>query len=223
MRSAHRPPTALVCFAVREEARFFRSAQWSDGQVGVLVTGMGRSNAVQALEQALASAKPELVLTCGFAGGLRAGLPVGTVVYSEDAEAGLGGVLTELGAVPVRFLCSTRVAVTALEKRQLRAESGADAVEMESQALRDLCRGQNIVSATVRVISDSVEEDLPVDFNALMNERCQMRYWRLAGAVLRAPGTIRGLLRLQRQTRQAGQELGRVLKELLRRKGIGAG
>jgi adenosylhomocysteine nucleosidase len=158
------------------------------------------------------------VLTCGFAGGLRPGLPVGTVVYSEDPAAGVGPILSGLGAVPVGFHCLPRVVTTAREKRQLRVATGADVVEMESEAVRQLCRERNVRSATVRVISDAAEEDLPLDFNALMNDRYQMQYHKFAWALLRAPGRIPEVLRLQQHTRAAALKLGSTLHELLRRK-----
>jgi adenosylhomocysteine nucleosidase len=212
----------LVCFAVREESRFFSSANQIEDQVQVLVTGIGRKNAARALEYALAKSSPELVLTCGFAGGLRSGLPVGTVVYAEDEGTGLATVLSELGAVPVSFHCSSRIATTAVKKRQLRETTGADVVEMESGIIRQICRERKIPSTTIRVISDAAEEDLPLDFNALMTAQGELQYPKLAWALLRSPGKVADLLRLQRQTRQAAQNLGRTLQELLRRKWGGA-
>jgi adenosylhomocysteine nucleosidase len=211
-------PRVLVCFAVRAEASHFTERGPSGVAVQTLITGIGRENAVRALESALDPSRPDLVLTCGFAGGLRPDLPVGTVVYHEDEGAALGPILSSLGAVPTVFHCSARIATTSLEKQQLRDETGADAVEMESEAIRQLCRERRVSSATIRVISDSVAEDLPVDFNALMNDRCQLQYQKLGWLLLKSPGRIPRLLRLQRHTRTAAKSLGSILQELLRRK-----
>lgn len=125
----------LVCFAVKEEAKFFKSPNCR-----VLITGMGQKNAIESLQRVLASARPGLVLTCGFAGGLNPGLSLGDIVFQADDSAGLNEKLIDLGAQPGVFHCADRVAITVAEKISLRQSTGADVVEMESSALRALCR-----------------------------------------------------------------------------------
>jgi adenosylhomocysteine nucleosidase len=205
----------LVCFAVKEEAAAFKRQAGASARLHIVVTGMGRRNAQQALRDALASFSPKLVLSCGFAGGLDPALPGGAVVFDADAEAGLGPALLAAGARPARFHCHDRVAATAAEKGAMRQATGADAVEMESGAIRAVCRERNIPSATVRVILDTAGEDLPIDFNALMSPDYRLDGGKLARALLTSPGAIPGLLRLQRQTRAAGQSLARVLAAIL--------
>ncbi len=201
----------LICFAVREEAQAFNPPEG----VKTLYTGMGRRNAEEALRGALQTEIPRLVLTCGFAGGLRPELARGTVVFSADDGVRLESVLLEAGAKPCIFHCAENVATTAEQKRSLREATGADAVEMESEVIRGICREQKIPSATIRVILDTETEDLPLDFNQLMTARQTLHYGKLALALLRFPGKIPALMELQRQSRAAAEKLAAVLRKII--------
>jgi adenosylhomocysteine nucleosidase len=204
-----------VCFAVKEEAKTFRGLVRNRGNVHVLLVGMGRRNAERAIRAALVKERPDLVLTCGFAGGLRPGLATGTVLFDADAETGLESALLAAGAQQARFYCTDRVAATATEKRRLHESTGADAVEMESEIIRTVCREQKIPGATVRVILDTANEDLPLDFSQLMTREQQLSYGKLALALAKAPGKVGALLKLQEQTKAAAEVLGRIVAGLL--------
>jgi adenosylhomocysteine nucleosidase len=220
-RLAKPPVDLLICFAVQEEMKFFAPHRpgWN-GPLGVSIqvwnTGMGRKNAADNIREAIARVKPERVITAGFAGGLNPNLRCGTIVYDQDFDAGLADELEELEAVPARFHCHRRVAITAVEKAALWKETGADAVEMESSVIRTICREFKIPSATIRVISDDAHQDLPLDFNALMTSEDRINYLKLFGAVLSRPGRIPKLIEFQQQTLEAARKLGAVLEELLR-------
>lgn len=210
-----KPVAFLVCFAVREEAAFAWQPLVSGGSER-LITGMGRRNASTRFQEALRRLSPERVLTCGFAGALNPEFKVGDVLFDEDYDAGMSQALLSSGAIPAKFYCSVRVAVTAPEKAELWRTTGADAVEMESSVIRSLCRERGIPSATVRVISDAANEDLPLDFNALMTSEQKISIPKLMARLLKSPGSIPRLMELQRNTRFAAQRLAEVLNGLLR-------
>jgi nucleoside phosphorylase len=249
----------LLTFAVKEEARPFHRLIGERPKLTILLTGIGRRNAEKAIQKALAEHAPELVLTCGFAGGLNPELAAGTVVYSVDENftapinptptppqegrriseaveksppqegAGVGSqaqglmekpsllssALVAAGARPARFHCVERVVATAAEKRALRQQTGADAVEMESGLIRAICGKRTIPSATVRVISDNANQDLPLDFNRLMDADQNLKYGKLTAALLRSPGKIAALLKLHRQTQAAAEKLAQVLIKII--------
>jgi hypothetical protein len=85
---------------------------------------------------------------------------------------------------------------------------------MESGAIQDACRAAAIPCATIRVISDPAGEDLPLDFNALSKPDKNLDFGKLAWAIARSPGKIRGLLHLQKNTRFAARQLAGVLAEI---------
>jgi nucleoside phosphorylase len=201
----------LVCFAVKEEARAFRKLVRGRANVQIILVGMGKRNAEQAIRAALANSRPHLVLTCGFAGGLRPELVTGSVLFAADLKTGLEPALLAAGAEPARFYCAEVVAATAQQKRSLWESTGADAVEMESEVIRSVCREQKIPSAIVRVILDTANEDLPLDFNQLMTADHKLSYTKIGLALAKSPTKVGGLLRLQKLTRAAAGNLAEVL------------
>jgi len=208
----------LVCYAVKEEVG---SGVVALNGTKVLVTGMGQRNAAKGIESGLADGPYRFVLTCGFAGGLDPDLKTGTVLFEEDPDLGLTDRLRQLGAIPAKFHCAQRVAVTVQEKKSLRDATGADAVEMESGVIRNICHQKGIPSATIRVILDTATEDLPLDFNALMTSRDTINMPKLIGTVLLKPQKIAALRQLQAKTSLAREQLDKVIEGVLRLTGPG--
>jgi adenosylhomocysteine nucleosidase len=238
--------SVLVCFPLKEEAAPFRKIAARKTGIAVLLTGIGRRNAERAVRDFLAGGAsvpagrlvsglvlPELVLTCGFAGGLNPDLKLGEVVFEmadrrdalpespsasevrDSQSSSLRQKLIATGARPAKFFCADRIATTVAEKKKLRDETGADAVEMESAAVRAVCVEHGIPCATVRVISDTAQEDLPLDFNALARPDQSLDYGKLFMAIAQSPGKIGALLKLQKQTRFAAEQLTEVLAGIL--------
>lgn len=207
----------LVCFAVKEEGRFFSQLARGHPEIRILLTGMGRCNAEKAVRADLAAHRPGLVVTSGFAGGLRPELELGTVLFDSDGKTGLERAFVGAGAQPAHFHCAERVAITAAEKRALRETTKADAVEMESAIIDAICKEQMVPTATVRVILDTAQEDLPLDFNRLLTEGARLDKGKLALALLKSPAQLGSLLRLQKRSELAGQRLAEVLRQVLLR------
>ena len=203
----------LICFAVKEEAAPFLKTAVSK-RVHVLITGMGEKNAARAFGKFLENFQPKMVLSCGFAGALDPALRVGLVIFSQDDDFPFYSQVMSSGAQPANFLCAKRVATSAGEKAELRLQTGRDAVEMESGVIRRICQERGISSATVRVISDAADEDLPLDFNRLMTAESELRFVKLLGTLLLKPWKIPALIALQKKTRSAAENLSRTLEAL---------
>ena len=210
----------LICFALKEEAAPFR--KMAAGTVAaaqaasILITGIGRRNAEKSVREFLATHSPELVLTCGFAGGLNPDLKLGDVVFElSTLNSQLSTRLSAAGAKPAKIFCADRITTTVAEKKKLRVETGADAVEMESGTIHAVCRERGILCATVRVISDMANEDLPLDFNQLFKPDKSLDFGKLAWAIARSPGKIGALLKLQKRSRFAAEQLASVLEKIV--------
>ncbi len=234
----------LVCFALKGEASPFRKIAAGNSGFAILITGIGRRNAGKSVREFLAGgasvpasrlvsslALPELVLSCGFAGGLNPDLKLGDVVFEISGSRGnetqiKSGKQSETpyvvsyeklvaaGAKPAKFFSADHVAVTGAEKKKLRDETGADAVEMESAAIHAVCRERGIPCITVRVISDTANEDLPLDFNAVAKPDKSLDCGKLFLAIAKSPGKIAALMKLQKQTRFAAERLAQVLAKI---------
>jgi adenosylhomocysteine nucleosidase len=221
VNSALRPPPSaigvtLVCFALKEEAGPFQKLVARRNDVFVLITGIGRANSERAVREFLLIGKPRRVFTCGFAGGLDPKLQTGDVIFTTP-DVALAEALPKSGARAAIFTGVDRIATTAFEKQLLRVNTQADAVEMESEVIHAICREQEIPCATVRVISDTAHEDLPLDFNQLSNPDQSLNFGKLALAIAKSPGKISALLRLQKNTSLAAQRLAEVLSRVIGR------
>jgi adenosylhomocysteine nucleosidase len=229
--------STLICFALKEEAAPFRKIAAGKTGITILLTGIGRQNAEKSLREFLATHSPKLVLTCGFVGGLNPDLKLGDVVFElsnrrdefhesqtekevrdsigDSRSSSLREKLLASGAKPLKIFCADRIATTVAEKKKLRAETGADAVEMESAAIHAVCRERGIPCATVRVISDTADEDLPLDFNALSKPDKNLDFGKLFLAIATSPGKIPALMQLQKKTKFAAENLAGVLAKII--------
>lgn len=205
-----------VCFALPEEAGPFQ--KHSGERIPVFFTGIGKANAEKAVRDYLKDHSPGLLLTCGFAGGLDPQWQIGDVVFEASSGGDNGDVharLAAAGAKPATFFCADRIATTADQKQKLREETGADAAEMESGAVQSVCRERGIACATVRVISDTAGEDLPLDFNEFLTPDKKLDMSKLMMAVARKPWKMGALMDLQKKTKLAAERLAEVLLRII--------
>lgn len=141
-------------------------------------TGIGMGNAHEACERLIKESSPALILSVGYAGGLKSGIQTGelllpTEVWSESGDrfspdtAGssrLAGLI-EAAKLP----CHTGPLLTVFNPLKRPAQKsawgvrGAAGVDMETAAIAAVCQKKNVPFASLRVIFDPVEMELPVD------------------------------------------------------------
>ncbi len=195
------PNTLILCAMEMEKAAAPPGAT-------VVVSGPGFRAALHAAEHALASSTPDLVLNIGTCGALRDGISLGDV-FSPHL-LGLD-TYTLPGLPPAVLVSQDRVAVTRADKAAL-AALGADLVDMEALPVARLCLDRGIPFAAAKAVSDLSTEDLPLDFNFYRRRDGTFDQPRIAFAGIMK---IRGLLRLQRQSRLAVEKLGDALAHAL--------
>lgn len=125
-------------------------------------------------------------------------------------STGLCGALDptlEIGDIVEETMTVDHVVVSAAEKRALRS-TGARAVDMESGLLREIAARRGIRFRQLRSVSDTAQEDLPLDFNLYRDREGRFARGRIARAALARPSSIPGMIRLERNCRRASEMLG---------------
>lgn len=224
-----------IAFAVKHEAKEFLAAlqekRWDKGapiavclgragdrRVAVAIIGMGRERAARGAEALLRHSPVRLLILAGYAGALRPEIPRGQVaVASNYLNTGLA-LWFSGGGVPELRLATNDVVVGDPESRKkLAEETGADLVDMETDAVAAVAQAHGIPFASLRVVTDGFEDRLPVQAIAAAweNEGGTVRPLPLALHLAANPGEIGPLLRFVRFLPEARHRLTRRLLELV--------
>ncbi|MGH9559299.1 MAG: hypothetical protein ACRD30_08660 [Bryobacteraceae bacterium] len=168
-------------------AAFAREAEWRGDRWLLIANGPGAGAVERALEKKI---EVNGIVSTGFCGGLDPVLKVGDIVRESIFSA-------------------DRVAITSAEKKAMREKTGAAAVDMESAALAKIAANWGVPFFCIRAVSDTSNEDMPLDFNRYRLGDGGFSRRRIAFAALARPFTaIPGLIRLDRNCQIAAESLG---------------
>jgi adenosylhomocysteine nucleosidase len=149
------------------------------------------------------------IISTGFCGALDPALRVGDIVVRNDSRVQSG-----MPFVRGQILSTDRVAVSAEEKRGLRARTGALALEMEAAAAARKAVEWAVPFHCIRVVSDTAEADLPLDFNLYRDREGHFSRVRIAVAAMARPFSVMpALLEFDRNCRRAAEVLGEFLAD----------
>jgi adenosylhomocysteine nucleosidase len=190
--------------------------------VHLMVTGDGATRGAENARRLVAEAAPEVLIGLGAAGGLTPDLAVGdTVVASRVVDERSGRVFRQpsslwlergrrfAGARDATVVTACAVAGDRDTKARLAALADPPAVvDLESAAWAATAEAAGAPWVIVRVVSDTYDEDLPLDFEALRDGRGSLDRRRILAAALLRPRTWRALLALEKRLARVGQELG---------------
>jgi nucleoside phosphorylase len=210
----------IVSFAVPEESRPFEKRLPQHTPIRVVHTGIGPAKARETFSFLVEPSRPALLISSGFAGALDPALVHGDIVFDCHTTPHLERILTAIGGRECIFAGVEQVATSSAEKAALRQATGANVVEMESVVLTGLCRDAGIPCATVRVISDVADEDLPLDFNRVISPNGRPIARALLAELAQNPARLSSLFRFRRRIRQASVRLADALQALLLRQAL---
>jgi adenosylhomocysteine nucleosidase len=195
-------------------AKFARKATWNAERWLMVANGPGRNLVSAALsDDLIREARSEgilqTIISTGFCGALDPKLRVGDIVVPQETQLPLARPCAR-GKVITR----DRVAVTAEEKRALREATGAIAVDMEAAAVRERAAALGIPYACIRVVSDTADENMPLDFNRYRDSDGRFSRTRIAFAAMARPFSVMpAILEFDRRCRHASLALGDFLAD----------
>ena len=193
-----------------------------DLEIAVFHTGVGRDSAGIMTGRFLSSHSPSLVISSGFAGGLDPKIRIGGLVLAENFTDPLLLATARLcfDADPAVFFGALTSqlfpAETISEKEHLAATTGAIAVDMETGWIREICQKSNIPLLSLRGISDTAKQSLPVPFSTWFdNQNQKARPFSLVLYLLLHPSAIAPFVRFVRGVFQTKKRIADVLVQVI--------
>jgi nucleoside phosphorylase len=190
--------------------------------VAVFHTGVGEKRCRVQIENFLRQPQFKYLISAGFAGALDQKLQVGDLLLSENFSspellgsahrdfAGAGIFVGTLATVP-------GIVDSKSERDRWAAESGAAAVDMETESIAAACAVQRIPMLSLRAISDTPEKPFPVPPAVLFDlQKQKTNFAHLALYLMKHPGAVTRLNAFRQRVALARQSLTSALDKLLR-------
>jgi adenosylhomocysteine nucleosidase len=197
---------------------------WHKKQILIAECGVGQAAAARAAADVIALHQPQWIISAGFAGALVDALPRGhilmpdAIVDEQGQEFNVGFQLSPeaLAQSPKlhvgKLLTVKEVVRTEAQKRALSEQYDALAVDMETAAIAKVCREQKTRFLSIRIISDAVEDELPLEIEKLMQPGTLARKaGRLAGAIWNRPSSVKDMWQLREDAIKYADRLAKFL------------
>lgn len=190
--------------------------------VALFHTGVGEKSCRKHIEDFLRQQQLKYLISTGFAGALDAELLIGDLLLSEnfsdpellasphldfaDARLFVGKLATVPGIIDSKF-----------ERERWAAESGAAAVDMETEFIAAACAAHQVPMLSLRVISDTPAEPFPAPPEVLFDlEKQKTNFARLALYLATHPLAAVRLNAFRQRVALARQTLTSALDRVLR-------
>jgi nucleoside phosphorylase len=189
--------------------------------IEILHTGVGEKICRRRMAMFLQDRQFDLLISAGFAGALDDRLKAGDVLLArnfstakiQQTQSLLSGLRFEAGDL----LTIDRVIDSRQERAQLARETGAAAVDMETDFIARICAEQALPMLALRAISDTPARPLPLPPRVLFDlDRQKTETARLSVYLLKHPNRLPRLIGFVRQVRTARRALTGALQMLLR-------
>ena len=216
-----------ITFALRAEstqlAAQLREKKINDRRIVIWHTGVGQKHCLLRMNQLLEAKRPDFLISSGFAGGAREDLQVGDLILAENFSdrqllAKAEQILAGDKVRAVKIFTSATIVDSIADRNEIARANSEAAVDMETAVIADVCAKHGVRMLSLRVITDSVQDPLPVPPPVLFNiDRQQTDFATLLRYLLRHPGATRRLLTFSGQIARARAVLTNATVALLER------
>ncbi len=185
----------------------------------VVHTGVGRNRCRVQIEEFLTNSHPKMLISSGFAGAVNDELEIGSLIIGRDlSDPRLVSLASQtLGkTVQIANLTTIDSVADSGDQRKAMARSNADAVDMETEIIAEACHSRGIPIISLRAISDSVAQPLPLPPSILFDlTKQRTNLIKLSGYLVTHPVAIARLLRFSREIRRARNNLATALLQVI--------
>ena len=192
-----------------------------DREVEVMHTGVGEKVCRERLRKFVDDQKFEFLVSAGFAGSLNHELRVNDLLVAKNfSTVDLKHAQLSLSNVSVH--AANVLTVSALidsseERERIARESGASAVDMETEFIARACAAHGIPLLSLRVITDTPNQPFPAPSSVLFDIQQQRTHIAvLARFFLAHPNRVPGLVQFARRIARARKTLADALVEVVR-------
>ncbi len=185
-------------------------------EVCVLHTGVGEKTARARLAHFLHERTPRLLISSGFAGALSEDWKVGEMIRAENYSTSP----EELGLPKHRAgrLATASSVIDAPNERLTWAQTGVDAVDMETEFIAQACLAAGVPMLSLRVISDTPAHPFPAPPHILFDvEQQRTPFLPLFTYLLLRPASIPRFVSFARAINSARASLAEGLAAVIQR------
>jgi adenosylhomocysteine nucleosidase len=206
-------------------ASFTERAGLLDGRrMVVCESGVGCRAAAQATADIIQVYRPTWIVSAGFAAALDPHLRRGQIIMPDTLvdeqqrtiEVGFQMDPAVLAATPSlhvgRLVTIDHMVRQRQEKERLAATYQAIACDMETVGVAEVCRQQQVRFLSVRVISDQLDDVLPVEVEHMLGQQTvAAKLGSVTRTLFRRPGAVKDMWKLQETALRASDRLAKFL------------
>jgi adenosylhomocysteine nucleosidase len=187
-----------------------------DCSIEVLHTGVGEKICRQRMASFLQDQQFDCLISAGFAGSLNDQLKIGGLFLAENfSTAQFDDACSALSNLPIHrgnLLTVPALIESSEERNKVARESGAAAIDMETEFIARACAEHAIPLLSLRVISDTPDEPFPAPTKVLFNiTRQRTLRLKLATYFLAHPNRIPRLVAFAKRIAHARKTLADAL------------